>query len=165
MSHISQKNNKAWYPYVGELKADIQQEIQDMTNKAIEVFAITETENGDKLAERIFQIVQELLMSGDCPKGFANMTEAAIALGCLYGHAYVIGHGWSWKAVGDGPEKAMFVVVSPEEDYCIPVLSYINRFLSHPDPTGETDNTVLLLYNMMEESVMRKPERKLTMVS
>lgn len=62
MSHISQKNREAWYPYVGELKADIQQEINDMMNRAIEVFAITETEDGDKLAERIYQIVQELLM-------------------------------------------------------------------------------------------------------
>lgn len=136
-----------------------------MVDSAVKNFHITEMEDGNKLAERIYQIVEELLVTGECPKEYKDMTETSIALGCIYGQAYVIGHGWSWKAVGDDPEKAMFVVVSPEEDYCIPVLSYINRFLSHPDPTGETDNTVLLLYNMMEKSVMKKPERKLTMVS
>ena len=77
---------------------------------------------------------------------------AAVGLGCLYGDAVCKEHGWKWMAFGPDDESAAFGVVSPEGNYCLAPMSFILKIMNGENigPDGQNDNTVLLLFNMID---------------
>ena len=64
-------------------------------------------------------------------------------------------------AFGDSPEKVIFGVISPGKNFCNAPMPYLLRILQGKNTglDGKNDNTVLLLYNMLE-TIDLQPEEK-----
>ena len=85
----------------------------------------------------------------------------AVCLGVLFGHALCVGQQWKWKALGENAGNASFCVVSPGDYFSNAPMPYLLRILfgNNRNVDGTNDNTVLLLYNMLE-NIDRKPEKQ-----
>lgn len=150
-----------YFSYVGELPEDVRAEIEMSFQKGVQVFGISAPEDGAKMAEQIMNIVDEILETGELPEAYEDITDVAVALGVMFGQALCCGHGWKWKVFGDSPEQASFGVVSPEDNFCNTPMPYLLRILTgqNINSYGENDNTVLLLYNMLE-NIDKRPKKE-----
>lgn len=92
------------------------------------------------------------------PEEYESLSDVCVALGVLFGQALCIGYGWNWQEFGDTKKKAVFGVVSPEKNFCNAPLNFIYQILqgNNIGLDGQNDNTVLLLYNMLED-IDKKP--------
>ncbi len=150
-----------YFKYVGELSDQLRDEIEFTFRKAIQVFQITNPEDGRAIATQVMEIVDDILKTGKFPEAYDDMVDIAVALGVLFGQALCVGYGWSWKRFGESESDSVYGVVSPEENFCNASLLYLNKILSGQNIglDGNNDNTVLLLYNMLE-NIDQKPEDK-----
>ncbi len=157
-------NRKSYYPYVEEFEEDVKQEIQSVIEYGYTAFNISHSLNGEQLVQKIEQIIINILETKEYPNVFEDTEDVAVTLGCLYGKALEIGYGWKWKAIGNDEEDAQFSVVSPDDYYMIPVLSYIYNILLEKNigPDGNNDITCVLLYNMIP--TLSIPEYNYTMI-
>ncbi|MBQ6094383.1 MAG: hypothetical protein IJL09_03195 [Lachnospiraceae bacterium] len=145
------------FTYVGDLDDEVMSEINSVISYARKVFWIPKSSNGRDLATRVRKAVDKVINTGRYPRQYEDIEDVAVALGCLFGEALVTGYGWKWKAVGKSAEDAVFSVVSPDENFVNPCMVYLQKILK-----GENENTTLLLYNMIENTMKQKPEHKLT---
>lgn len=150
-----------YFPYVGEVPEDVRREIGMSFRKGVQVFGISDPEDGAKMAEQIMNIVDEILETGELPEAYEDIADVAVALGVMFGQALCCGHGWKWKVFGNSPEQASFGVVSPEDNFCNAPMPYLLRILTgqNINSYGENDNTVLLLYNMLE-NIDKRPKKE-----
>ena len=90
-----------------------------------------------------------------------DIVDAAVAPGGMFGQALCCGYGWKWKVFGNSRDQISFGVVSPEENFCNAPMSYLLKILTGQNINryGENDNTVLLLYNMLE-NIDKKPKKE-----
>ncbi|MBO4389286.1 MAG: DUF1266 domain-containing protein [Lachnospiraceae bacterium] len=153
------------FPYLGELEPETAEKIESQTRKAMERFGIPESKDGLEIATRVNKAVDEILESDTLPEGYDEMIDVAVALGCVFGHALCVGYGWSWKAVGKDKDHATYCVVSPEENYINPSMKYLYKILSGQNlgREGKNENTVLRLYQMLEQADEKPSERKRTL--
>lgn len=163
---MEQDNRESNYAYIADMDDEIMEEVVSMVNGAIKNFNIPQTTDGRELAKKINEIVDHILESGEYPDEYEDIQDVSVALGCLYGHALVIGYGWEWKAVGKNAENATYCVVSPDRNWMTPFMNYINKILTGVNygVDGENDNTCLLLYNMIEKTMQTVPEKKLNVL-
>lgn len=147
------KERENFFSYVGELDFDVKEEIEQTSKTAIEIFKISNTENGQEMAQEIYNIVEKILSTGTFPSEYESIDDVAVALGVLFGQALCIGYGWSWQEFGDSKEEATFGVVSPQKNFCNAPMNFLFRILSGENIglDGQNDNTVLLLYNMLAD--------------
>lgn len=152
---------KNFFPYVGEIGSDVMGEIDRTVQRAAVILGIADLSDGRKLAAAINGAVDRILESGELPAGFEDMEDAAVCLGVLFGHALCVGQQWKWKALGESAQHASFSVVSPKDNFSNAPMPYLLRILSgnNLNVDGSNDNTVLLLYNMLE-GIDRKPEKQ-----
>ena len=162
---------ESYFPYVDEVSEDMHRQILEAAQSAVSVFKIPETKDGRELARSINNVVDKILRTGEYPKEYYNndITLAAVELGCLYGFALCMGYGWKWKAVGQSPDKLTFTfgVGSEDDKWYNPCAVYVNKILTGQNHgiDGRNDNTILLLYNMIEETIKKEiPEKKLTVL-
>lgn len=150
-----------YFPYVGELPEDVRAEIERTFQKGVEVFGISDHEDGKKMAEQIMNIVDGILETDKIPDAYGDIADVAVALGVLFGQALCCGYGWKWQVFGNSPDQASFGVVSPEGNFCNAPMSYLLRILTKQNINrfGENDNTVLLLYNMLE-NIDKRPKKE-----
>lgn len=153
---------ESFYKYVGELDEEVFQEIRRMAGEAVRIFHITDLDDGRKIAAQVRKIVDDILASGELPKQYANVVDLAVGLGTVFGNALCIGYGWEWKGFGDSKESAVYGVVSPKRYFSHAPLLYLHRILTGNNMglDGKNDNTILLLYNMLED-IDSKPEDKM----
>lgn len=153
------KERKNFFSYVGELDFDVKQEIEQTGKTAIEIFKISNPENGRTIAKEVYNIVENILSTDTFPDEYEDIDDVAVALGVLFGQALCIGYGWSWQEFGDSKEEAAYGVVSPQQNFCNAPINFLFRILSGDNigVDGENDNTVLLLYNMLED-IDKRPE-------
>jgi hypothetical protein len=113
------------------------------------------------MAEQIMNIVDSILETGMIPDVYEDIADVAVALGVMFGQALCCGYGWKWKVFGSSKEQASFGVVSPEENFCNAPMPYLLKILTGQNINryGENDNTVLLLYNMLE-NIDKKPKKE-----
>jgi len=151
-----------YFPYVGPLPDKIRAEVERAFQAAVETFHISDPADGRVIAEEVRAAVDHILETGEFPEGCADQASAAVSLGVLFGQALCIGRGWSWEGFGNSKEKAIYGVVSPEKNFSNAPMSYLLRILQGKNTglDGNNDNTVLLLYNMLED-IDRKPEEKM----
>lgn len=142
---------KSFFEYVGELDAETMDEIRRSCAEAREAFEIDADASGERLAAQINDMVDVILSQGVSPDA-PGLSGASVGLGCLYGEAICKGYGWSWKRFGPDAENTYIGVVSPEQNYCVIPMPYIWKILKGENigPGGENDNTVLLLFNMLD---------------
>ncbi len=157
-----QGKRDSYFPYVAELPQEIRDEIEATAKKAMQVFQIDEAADGKTMASEICSAVDRILSTQEIPSAYGDMADVAVALGVLFGQALCTGYGWSWKVFGNSEKETVFGVVSPEENFCNAPLLYLNRILSGQNIglDGNNDNTVLLLYNMLENIDQRPEEKK-----
>ena len=157
-----QGKRDSYFPYVAELPQEIRDEIEATAKKAMRVFQIDEAADGKTMASEICSAVDQILSTQEIPSAYGDMADVAVALGVLFGQALCTGYGWRWKVFGNSEEQTVFGVVSPEENFCNAPLLYLNRILSGQNIglDGNNDNTVLLLYNMLENIDQRPEEKK-----
>lgn len=125
-------------------------------------FDIPDDIKGKALAERVYKIVEELTGQEEVPDGFKNADELFDSLGALLGQAVCDHYGWKWIKLGepdycgnDGffTTPQFFAVVSPDESFCfIPIPLIVDIiFGNNIGLDGENENTILLLFNMIEK--------------
>ena len=75
--------------------------------------------------------------------------EAALNIGCLWGHTICRKLGWEWAYVSkDGHE--IYAIVSPKREYVIFPILYAKCLLGDP----QSDQTSMLLFNMLKAGEM-----------
>lgn len=148
-----------YYSYSAELPENVKNEIEQTFKKAVQVFKISNPEDGEAIATQLLEIVDSILETGEFPKEYEDIVDVAVALGVLFGQALCCGYGWTWKVFGVSKDDTVFGVVSPEENFCNAPLLYLNKILSGQNIglDGRNDNTVLLLYNMLKD-IDQRPE-------
>ncbi len=153
---------ESYYKYVGEINNEVFQEIRRVAGAAVNIFHITDLEDGRKVAEQVMKIVDAILQTGQYPEQYEDIVDVAVALGSVFGNALCIGYGWEWKDLGENPENVVHSVVSPKGYFSNAPMLYLYRILMGKNIglDGQNDNTVLLLYNMLE-NVDEKPEEKM----
>lgn len=156
-----EKKRKNYYNYVGEMPDNVRAEIDRVFRMAVQIFKISDSTDGKVIASETYHIVDDILETGKFPSEYSNIEDVAVALGVLFGQALCCGYGWTWKVFGDNEKNAMFGVVSPEENFCNTPMPYLLRILKGQNTgmNGKNDNTVLLLYNMLE-NIDQKPEQE-----
>ena len=160
---------EAYFPYVDLVDDETQKQLLEAAQGAIAEFKIQATSDGRELASQINRVVDEILRTGEIPSGYnGDKMTVAVELGALYGFALNMGYGWKWKKVGAGPDQLRFDWgVGPDDDnYYNPCGVFLGKILlgKNTGLDGKNDNTVLLLYNMIGETVKKTPARKLTVL-
>lgn len=152
---------KSFFPYVGEIGNDVMEEIRGTVARAQGILGLSDGTGGRETAAAINETVDRILENGGLPEGFVDLEDAAVCLGVLFGHALCVGQQWKWKALGENAGNASFCVVSPRDNFSNAPMPYLLRILSgnNRNVDGTNDNTVLLLYNMLE-NINRKPEKQ-----
>ena len=152
---------KSFFPYVGEIGSDVMEEIRRTVARAQGILGLSDGTGGRETAAAINEMVDRILENGVLPEGFADLEDAAVCLGVLVGHALCVGQQWKWKALGENAGNASFCVVSPGDYFSNAPMPYLLRILfgNNRNVDGTNDNTVLLLYNMLE-NIDRKPEKQ-----
>ena len=152
---------KSFFPYVGEIGNDVMEEIRGTVARAQGILGLSDGTGGRETAAAINETVDRILENGGLPEGFVDLEDAAVCLGVLFGHALCVGQQWKWKALGENAGNASFCVVSPRDNFSNAPMPYLLRILSgnNRNVDGTNDNTVLLLYNMLE-NIDRKPEKQ-----
>lgn len=153
---------ESFYKYVGEMDDEIFQEIRRVAGAAVKIFNITDLNDGKAIATQVRKIVDDILESGKYPEEYDDIADVAVGLGCVFGNALCIGYGWEWKELGENEEKVTHSVVSPKGYFSNFPMVYLYRILTGNNIglDGKNDNTVLLLYNMLE-NIDEKPEDKM----
>lgn len=162
--------DEAYYGYVEEVSDETYQQLLSAARSAINVFGIPQTNDGRELAGHINRIVESILETGEYPKEYYenDITLVAVELGCLYGFALSMGYDWRWRMVGNSPDDITFswAIGSTDDNWFCPCGIYLNKILTGQNYgiDGKNDNTVLLLYNMIGETIKTTPEKKLTLL-
>lgn len=150
---------EAFYKYVGEMNDEIFGEIRREAGAAARNFHITDLHDGRKIAQQVREIVDDILETGKFPEQYEDIVDVAIGLGAVFGNALCIGYGWKWKELGESEENTIHSVVSPKGYFSNAPMLYLYRILTGKNIglDGQNDNTVLLLYNMLE-NIDERPE-------
>ncbi len=95
-----------------------------------------------------------------------DILPISIQLGAMFGEALCKGYGWEWIEVGSGPDDVLYAVASPRHLYCVFPIHFIKKILQGENmgPDGENDNTIMLLYNMLDGIEGTIPDKLLTPV-
>ncbi len=142
----------SYFQFVREMDGETFSEIKRMAGEAASIFHIADLEDGRAIAAQILTIVDGILETGQFPEQYEDLADVAVGLGSLFGNALCIGYGWAWKDFGNSEEHVVHGVVSPRGFYTNAPMEYMYNILSGNNKglDGENDNTVLLLYNMLE---------------
>ena len=159
LSIFKNKRDENYFKYVGELPSHLKTAVDETIASAPKLLKI-KSKNGKAIAKAIYEIVDKILETDKLPDGYSTLDDVAIDLGIYYG--YAICNYYKWKAVANIKNvDGIISVVSPQENYSIQPMNYMQRILTKNNigPNGENDNTVLLLFNMLED-IDNKPTGK-----
>ena len=148
-----ENGNTSFYNYVADIDAEMKKEIDKRINSAIKTFHIKCKDDGKHIVEQIYEIVENILQTHSIPKAYNDIQDAAVELGTLYGHAICLTYGWKWMLLGKNAGDASIHVVSDDERYSHMPLVLVYRILLEESMgiNGTNDNTILLLFNMIEK--------------
>lgn len=136
-------------------------QVDGYAGKARKVFGIGTEVRGEALARRVYEIAEELTHEELVPEGYKTAGDLFHSLGCLLGEAVCEHHGWRWMHLGepqftaDGGFETVtqyLGVVSPDESFSFIPEPLIGRVITGKNIGlgGENDNTILLVFNMLE---------------
>lgn len=153
---------ESYYPYVAPITDKLREQLERAFRTGVETFGVSDVTDGRAIAEAVQAAADRILETGELPEGCGSVSEAAVTLGVLFGQSLCIGRGWSWEMFGSSAEKAAYGVVSPQKNFSNAPRRYLLRILQGKNIglDGNNDNTVMLLYNMLE-NIDDNPEEKL----
>jgi hypothetical protein len=143
---------------VTELNEDLRAALDEKEDEAGELLgAISGTPK--EVVESIMKKVDEIL-SEDYSED--ELRKFALQLGAVWGKMVEKEYGWSWKHLNFGGKVQGIYLVSPKEYYSIPPLYFLDKILAGNNPglDGNNDNTVLLLFNMLDGVENKEPGEK-----
>lgn len=155
-----EKYTQNFFEYIGELPQDIKSEVERMNSLTPKFFNIN-GKDGKEIATEINNIVDSILKTNSFPKEYSSIEDVAVALVIYYGHAICDYYGWTWKMLGSSAETSAVSIVSPKENYSIQLMNYMQKILTNKNIgiDGNNDNTILLLFNMLN-SIDENPKDK-----
>jgi len=153
--------DRNYFKYIAPLHDDVMIEIENTINRAKSIWVFRDDESGKEIAIKLNSIVDEILESKKLPPECEDLDDVAVLLGVMFGYAVCKGYGWEWMQLGDNEEDGFFSIVSPEKNFSNAPMPYLRRILVEQNIglDGENDNTVLLLFNMMD-NIDSKPNEK-----
>ena len=89
----------------------------------------------------------------------ATLENMALGLGCSWGHAVCKRLSWRWASLTIDEETAIGIV-SPTRSLIVFPMGYVNKLLTIP----ESDQTSLLLYNMLKAGSFAEVRESYTIV-
>lgn len=123
------------------------------------------SKDGKGIATEIYEIVDNILKTNKFPKEYSTIDDVSVALGIYFGYAICDYYKWTWKMLGKTSDNDAGVsIVSPENNFCIHPMNYMLRILTNRNIglDGNNDNTVLLLFNMLENIDAKPVTKKFT---
>lgn len=141
-----------------DLSKELVDALHEKEKESYVLIEATETESPNKIVERIKEYVDKLLVNEDLSE--EELREYALKLGTLWGEMVIKEYNWKWQYLdfGDGAEG--LYIVSPKNYYCCPPLFFLTKILIKTNVgfDGNNDNTVALLFNMIEEIKDKEPK-------
>jgi len=136
--------------------------IDAIKEKQQEDMAFLKIENGTqpkKVVDKIRNAVDDLLSENHSKE---ILQEYALQLGVVWGCMVAERYGWSWQYLDFGENNKGIFLVSPQSFYCCPPLYFMDKVLlgNNKGLDGANDNTVLLLFNMIDGIENQKPPQK-----
>lgn len=141
-----------FYEQVVEMDEETLAQIVGQMVRVAQYYQLESMDDGTAIATKICDIVDEYLENQELPEEFEDERDFAVALGCLYGHAICVGYDWDWKIFVFEEGDATQGLASPQGFFSVNPLEYIFTVLTGQNfgADGRNDNTILLLYNMLE---------------
>ena len=158
------KNDNNYFKYVEELPKNLNAAVENTIILAPKLLKI-KSKKGKSIAKEIYEIVNKILETDQLPDGYSTIDDVAVDLGIYYGYAICEHYKWSWKAVKNIKNVDGIVsIVSPGENYSMQPMNYMLKILTKNNIglNGENDNTILLLFNMLEDIDNKPTEKKFT---
>lgn len=161
MGLFNNKKKESYFEKIEELPVNLKKEVHRMIDITPKIFNIN-LKNGKDIATKIDEIVGNILETNIFPKEYSDIGDVAIALGLYYGQAICDYYKWSWKYLNE-----IISIVSPDNNYSIQPMHYMHKILTKNNIglDGQNDNTVLLLFNMLDNIDSRPSEWKYTPLS
>lgn len=146
------------------LNDDFAGAIHNKTEEAKTHLCLSGDETPEEVVSKIHEEVDRLLLEDTDP---AALREYAIQLGCLWGMMVERQYGWQWQYLVFGEDVKGIYLVSPGALYCCPPLYFLDRILSGSNPglDGKNDNTVMLLFNMLDDIENHAPPQPYQMLA
>lgn len=145
-----EKNCNSVFRYIGELPREIKSEVKRMNKLTPKIFNI-KGKNEKEIVTEINNIVDSILKTNSFPKEYSSIDDVAVALGIYYGNAICNYYNWEWRMLGLSAESSVVSIVSPKKYYSIQPMNYMQKILTKKNIglDGNNDNTILLLFNML----------------
>jgi len=136
--------------------------LDDAINEGLELLGLDIKAAPAEVIEKMQDYVDDLLAQEDPPTD----DLPSLRLGALWGYQVVRAYGWRWVGVewdDAATEEPAICVASPEDWYCIPPLMFVDRIISRRNinhTTGENENTITQLFEMLDGIEDNPPENK-----
>jgi hypothetical protein len=138
--------------------------LNDEGQKGVKLLNIMENESPKQIVGKIRSFVDDILT-----KNYEDeeLREFSFQLGTTWGKMVEKEYNWNWKNIDFGDGSANIFLLSPKEYFCCNLLYFLYKILSGNNAGlgGENDNTVLLLFNMLEGIEKQKPAHKYQVLS
>lgn len=146
------------------LNDDFTSAIHNKTEEARAFLSLSGNETPPAVVGKIRDAVDRLLSENHASEA---LREYAIQLGCLWGTMVEHHYQWQWQYLDFGEEVQGIYLVSPQALYCCPPLYFLDRILSGANTglDGNNDNTVMLLFNMLDGIENQVPPQKYQVVA
>jgi hypothetical protein len=148
---------------VSELDKETAEALDDEEQKGIKLLNII-GESPKQIVEKIMFFANDILTKNYKDE---QLREFSFQLGTVWGKAVEKEYGWNWKNIDFGDGDAKIFLLSPKEYFCCNPLYFLYKILSGNNAgfDGKNDNTVLLLFNMLEGIEKQKPAHKYQVLS
>ena len=141
--------------------------LDDAIAEGLELLELDAQAAPEDVIEKMQAYVDDLLSQDGPP----DDDMPSLRLGALWGHTVVRRFGWKWVGLeweGANTGEPAICVVSPEDWYCVPPLMFIDRIISRHNinhTSGENENTLAQLFNMLDGIEDSEPEGKYTILA
>ena len=146
------------------LPDDLVEALKEKEQESFALLNVSEQDNPKDVVKNIREYVDKLLSENHSE---AELKEYALQLGTLWGLMVIKEYGWLWQYLDFGQEGAGIYIVSPKTYYCCPPLYFLTKILlgNNAGLDGKNDNTVMLLFNMLNGIENKKPSSNYQTVS
>jgi hypothetical protein len=149
---------------VSELEKDIIEALDEQEQTGSKLLNITENDTPKQIVERIKDFVENILVKNHTED---ELKEYSFQLGTIWGKMVEKEYDWTWKNIDFGDGNVQFYLLSPKEYYCCNPLYFLHKILTGANAglDGKNDNTVLLLFNMLDGIEKQEPAKKYQVLS
>lgn len=148
---------------VTPLEDDAVQELHRLELEAFKLIGVSEKNSSVEIVAAMYNYVDKILDAGKSNVSSEEMDNVSISLASAWGLAVCREYNWEWKYL-EIPKKTekSYYILSPDHWYCCPPFYFITNILEGNNIgfDGKNDNTVLLLFNMIETLKEKMPSEK-----